>query len=228
MSERLRRLGADAGIAGAILTMTAGIMHPKGSSDVGTVEEWMLRVSASDTWILVHLLLLLGAVLLLPASYAIAHAYPEERARAWGRLGYLAAIVATGVAVTTFLFDGAVVKNIAELWEENRATRIDAAALLATEAGFIFVAGLQLTTGLVALAFGVAGITTDAHPRWLGWMALIASFCALVPGAVHYLVGSQTWSVSLVYVSTALLAIWFLVMSQRILSTPSLEAEPAV
>ena len=218
MSETLRRLGADAGIAGAILTMVAGIMHPKGSSDVGTVEEWMLRVSASDTWILVHLLLLLGAVLLLPASYAIAHAFPEDRARAWGRLGYLATIVATGVALTTFLFDGAVVKNISELWEENRATRIDAAALLATEAGFVFVAGLQLTTGLVAFAFGIAGVTTRAHPRWLGGMALVAAVCALMPGTVHYLVGSQTWSVSLVYVSTALLAIWFLIMSQRILS----------
>jgi hypothetical protein len=205
------------GMVGAVTTIVFGALHPKGSSEVGTVHEWMTRVGASDIWILDHLMLLFASVLLLIASVGIARAYPEPRAQVWAELAFVANIIATAIAVVTFLFDGAVVKNVADALQ---ATPNDAAsrgaARLATETGFILVSGLQISTGTVALLFGLAGVTSRAHPRWLGWLSVTAAMAALVPGATHYIAGSSTWSLSLVYVSSALLAVWFFVMSARI------------
>lgn len=163
-------------------------------------------------------MLLLGAVLLLVATIGIARSFPEEGAAAWARVALVANIVATAVAVTTFLIDGAVVKEIAELWQaqpEDPATL--GAARLATEVGFILVAGLQILTGVVALLFGCAGLASKAHPRWMAWLAVGAGFTYVVPGSAHYLLGTSTWSANLIYVSTALWAVWVFGMSWRLL-----------
>ncbi|MDQ4064527.1 MAG: hypothetical protein M3161_00590 [Actinomycetota bacterium] len=61
-------------------------------------------------------------------------------------------------------------------------------------------------------------MVTRTYPRWLGVLALLGGALALVPGAAHYLVGSSTWSVSFVYVSGALIALWFLAASIRLLA----------
>ena len=211
------RISGAAGLAGALITALAGILHPKGSSDVGTVREWMTRVAGSELWIFVHLTLMIGGILVLIATIGIARSFPEDAASAWAGIAVIANVVATAIAVTTFLFDGAVVKRIAELWQArpNDPATVGAARL-ATETGFILVAGLQLMTGMVALLFGCAGVMSKAHPKWLAWLALAAGITGVVPGAAHYLLGASTWSVTLVYVSGGLFTIWTFAMSLRI------------
>ena len=119
----------------------------------------MERVSASDVWIPVHFMLIWSSVLALVAMVGIARSYREEDAAAWGRIAVMSGVVATTIAVVTFLIDGAVVKHIADLWAANpRDPAVGGVARLATEIGFILVAGLQLGTGMVALAFGLAGL----------------------------------------------------------------------
>lgn len=211
------RIAATAGMASAALTIVFGLLHPKGSSDVGTVEEWMTRVGGSDSWIIVHLALLVASMLFVLASAGIARSYLEERAAAWARAAFAANVVATSVAVVTFLFDGAVVKHVAELWESHRSDAATlGAARLATEAGFVLVAGLQLITGFVALLFACAGLSSATHPRWLAWLALVAGLAGVVPGAAHYVWGAATWSVNVVYLSSAGLALWTFAMSRRL------------
>jgi hypothetical protein len=199
------------------VTLAAGAVHPKGSSDVGTVGEWMTRVGNSNIWIADHLVLLFGALLLLLASVAIARSFPDGQSRTWAEAAWITNVIATAVAVLTFLFDGAVVKNVAELWQaQPDDPAVLGAATLATETGFILVAGLQVTTGLVALMFGVAVVFSNRYPRWLGVLALGGGATSLIPGAAHYLAGTSTWSASLVYVSGALIAVWFFLMSARL------------
>ena len=220
MSVQLRGVAGASGVAGAVITIVFGVLHPKGASDVGTVSEWMRRVGASDIWTVVHFMLLLASLLLLLAAAGIARSYPEETASAWAEVAFVAMIVSTGIAVVTFLIDGPVVKRVAELWETApRDPASIGAARFATAAGFILVAGLQLCSGIVALLFGRAGLATRAHPRPLAWLALGAGITGTVPGAVHYIAGAATWSVSMVYVSSALFAIWILLMSLRIWRT---------
>lgn len=218
----MARLWAVSGVGGALLTLTAGAVHPKGSSDVGTVDEWMTRVGESDLWIADHLALLCAAVLLLIASIGIARSFVDEPASSWAEAARTTNVIATGVAVMTFLFDGAVVKNVATMWHAHPDdAAVEGAARLATEAGFVLVAGLQLTTGMVAVLFAVAGLSDTRYPKSLAILALTGGAAALIPGAVHYLAGSSTWSVSLVYVSNALVAIWFLLMSLRLWRAPT-------
>lgn len=99
----MTRLGAGAGIAGAVVTLVAGAVHPKGSSDVGTVGEWMTRVGNSDIWIPIHLALLLGAILLMIASFAIGQSFAEAHARTWADAAWKTNIAATAVATLAFL-----------------------------------------------------------------------------------------------------------------------------
>ena len=210
------RRSAVFGVSGALLTMVFGIIHPKGTNDVGATAEWMSRVGASDVWPLVHLMLLVGAFLILFASAGISRSYPEEQAASWAHLGLLATVVATSAASITYLVDGPVLKGIADEWLAARTPIVEASADMITRLGFILVAGLQLSTGAVALLFGWAGLKTRAHPRWIGAVALSAGLLGLVGGAVHYLFGTSTASASVVYLSGGLYAIWVLSMSLRL------------
>jgi hypothetical protein len=220
---RASRISAVAGISGAIITFSFGILHPKGTSGVGSVSEWMTRVSGSDAWILVHFMLALAAVLILIAIVGIARSYDEEGSAAWARVGLIVAAVTTAVAVLTFMIDGAVVKHIADRWAiqpDDPATL--GAALFATEIEFILVAGLQLMTGITAFIFGVAGLGSNSHPAWLSWLALTTGLIGVIPRSAHYLFGASTWAVSASYVSSALFAIWILAMSWRMWIRPTL------
>lgn len=120
--------------------------------------------------------------------------------------------ITTAIAILTFLIDGAVVKHIADLWAAD-PEGTSAIARLATEMGFVLVAGLQLGTGMVAGVFVIAGLRSHSHPAWL---AVGTAVIAIIPGSVNYLFGAATWNVSASYVSNALFAVWILTMSRRI------------
>lgn len=215
------RISAVAGITGALLTFAFGILHPKGTDNVGSVTEWMSRVHSSDVWIVVHFALAVAAVLVLVALIGISRSYPEEGAATWARAGLFVAAVTTTAALVTFLIDGAVVKETADQFSASPGdAAVRGAAMLATDIGFILVAGLQIMTGITAAIFGIAGLRSSTHPAYLAWLALATAVIGVVPGAAHYLLGSQTWSVSASYVSSALFAIWILAMSRRLWSSP--------
>jgi hypothetical protein len=213
----LHRISGVAGIASALVTFAFGLLHPKGTTDVGSVDEWMTRVHASDVWILVHFMLIWASLLALVALVGIARSYTDEGQNPWARVGVIVAAVTTAIAVLTFLIDGAVVKRIADVWAQDTNT-FAATARLATEVGFILVAGLQLGTGAVALAFGIAGLRSPLYPTWLPWLALITAIVGIVPGSANYLFGVSTWSLNFSYVSSALFALWLLVMSRHLLA----------
>lgn len=80
------RISAAAGIASALITFPFGLLHPKGTTEVGSVNEWMTRVHDSDVWILVHFMLIWSSVLALVALIGIARSY-EEQVAGWARIG---------------------------------------------------------------------------------------------------------------------------------------------
>jgi hypothetical protein len=208
------RISAAAGIASALITFAFGLLHPKGTTEVGSVNEWMTRVHGSDVWNLVHFMLIWSSLLALVALIGIAHSY-EEEAAGWARIGVVVGAVTTAIAILAFLIDGAVVKHIADLWAAD-PQGTSAIARLATEIGFILVAGLQLGTGMVAGVFGIAGLRSRSHPAWLAWLAVGTAVIALIPGSANYLFGAATWNVNASYVSNALFAVWILAMSRRL------------
>lgn len=228
MDGGLRSAGL-AGMVGAVATLAAGVVHPKGSSDVGTLEEWLTRVGNSRIWVLDHFVLLVAAVLLVIAARGITHSYPEAAAREWAHRALTVTVASTALTAIAFLVDGPVLKEAAERWQEAPG---DAAVLGAsraiTEIGFILVAGFQLVVGIAASLFACAGLTTSAHPRVLGWLAAAAGVTAIVPASAHYLAGASTWSVSLVYVSSGLFSAWTFAMAWRLWRGPAVKSVTAV
>jgi hypothetical protein len=224
----LQRVSAGAGIASALITFVFGALHPKGTSDVGSVDEWMTRVNGSDVWILVHFMLLLSTILALVALVGIARSYEEPEASAWGRLGAIVGAVAVSIGAMTFLIDGAVVKQTADLWASRPGdAATSATATLATQIGFILVAGLQIGTGVVALIFGIAGFRSRSYPIWLAWLAVVAAATGIVPGAGNYLFGASTWNLTASYVSSGLFAWWVLAMSRRLWAMAPRSSQPS-
>jgi hypothetical protein len=219
--------GAKAGVAGATATVAAGVLHPKGSSDVGTVQEWMTRVGDSNVWVPVHYVLLVAGVLALLAIADIARSYAEQRASAWARRGLVVMSVGTALAAAAFLVDGPVLKETAERWQAlpNDAAASGAAQAI-TDIGFVLVAGFQLVTGIAAIMFGLAGLSTAVHPRWLGWLGLTAGVTAVVPASLHYLTGASTVTVNLVYASSLLFSAWVFAMAVRLWRSPAGVPEP--
>jgi hypothetical protein len=225
MSDSGRRLSAAAGMTSATLTAVFGILHPKGTSSVGTVDEWLTRIHGSDVWLLVHFMLLWSSILALAALIGIARSFGPGRPEAWARLGLVVGVVATAMGVLTFLIDGAALKVIADRWAASPGDAgISGAALLATVVGFVLVAGVQLTLGATAFCFAVAGLAGRDHPRWLGWLAAVTAVVGIVPGAAHYLLGSSTWTANASYLVSGLFAFWLFAMSYRAWRLRSTEA----
>lgn len=219
------RVAGRAGVSAALVTYAFGILHPKGLSDVGSLSEWMTRVVGSDVWVLVHFMLLVASLLTLVALAGITQVLTEQGGATWARVGMLLGIIATAAAVMTFLIDGAVVKETADRWASDpEVPAFHGAARLATDLGFILVAGLQLTTGATALAFGLAGLSESAH-RHLAWLAILTGMVGIVPGSAYYLAGSSTWLVNASYVSSGLFATWLLLMCMRLLRGSETEAD---
>lgn len=215
----LRRVSGVAGITAALIVWVFGILHPKGASDVGTLREWLTRVSGSDVWVVVHFMFLLASILILVAAVGIARSYLEERAVLWSDLALPMTVVATAVAFVTFLVDGPALKDIADRWALQPADpAVLGAGRLITEVGFFLVAGLQLSKGAVAFLFGLAGLASRRHAGWIGWLAIVAGLSALIPGSIHYLAGSTTVTANATYVSEALFALWVFLMGWRLLA----------
>jgi hypothetical protein len=222
MSERpsdtlLYRVSGSTGVVAAVLIWVFGLLHPKGSSDVGTLHEWLTRVGGSDVWVVVHFMLAVAAILVLVASVGIARSFGEGQARVWADLALPATIAATAVSLVTFLVDGPALKAIADQWlaRPGDPATLGAGSVI-TEVGFILVAGLQISKGVVALLFGAAGVASRSHPAWPAWLAVVAGLLGLVPGSLHYLFGASTPTVSLAYVSEALFGVWVFAMSWRL------------
>lgn len=86
-------------------------------------------------------MLLLASILTLIAVSGFARSYGEPRAAGWAEFALLVTVLATAVAVVTFLVDGAALKEVADRWiahPGDAATR--GAGELITPLGFILVA----------------------------------------------------------------------------------------
>ena len=96
------RIGTVAGIFGALLAMVGNLLHP--ATPIGNPEGVARTIAESETWVPVHLVIVVGLILMLGGLVAISRSIEGGVPGALARLGSVAAVA--GVTVGVVLLRG--------------------------------------------------------------------------------------------------------------------------
>jgi hypothetical protein len=189
----ISRVGAAAGITGALLAMVGNLLHPATPAAGDDAEGLARAIADSGSWVPGHLAILLGLVLMLGGLVAIAQSIQGGLPGALARLGQVAAVAGVTVGLVLLAVDGVAAKHLAQAWATAPAGQQAAAlhALLAEEAinfalGTLFY--IQFA-GVTFVLLGLAVAWSQAYPGWLGWVAVVAGAGSVVVGLVQGPVG---------------------------------------
>jgi Domain of unknown function (DUF4386) len=187
------RIGAAAGIAGALLGMVGNLAHPATPAASQDPQGLARTIADSGSWVPDHLAILLGLILMLGGLVAIAHSIRGGIPGALAWLGDIAAVAGVTVGLVLLIIDGVAAKHLAQAWTTAPSGEQAAAlhALLAEEAinfalGTLFYI---LFAGVTFVLLGLAVAWSGVYPRWLGWMVVVAGVGSVVVGLVQGQVG---------------------------------------
>jgi hypothetical protein len=110
------RIGAVAGILGSLLAMVGNLLHP--ATPTGNPEGVARTIAQSANWVLVHLVIVVGLILMLGALVALSRSIEggvPGVVLAW--LGSIAAVAGVTVGVILVIVDGVAAKHLADAWE---------------------------------------------------------------------------------------------------------------
>ena len=224
------RLGALAGIVGALIGMVGNLLHPV--VPTGDPELIAGTIAESRTWIPVHLAIVLGIILMLGGLVAISRSITGGLPGALARFGRFAAVAGVTVGVILVTVDGLAAKHLADAWaaaapeEEIAALQV----VLAEETINFALAALFniLFAGVTFVLYGLAVAWSRVYPRWLGWVVVLAGVGSVAVGLVQAYAGESTaFTRILTIVFPTVITMWIVVMGALLFRrTGSLE--PAV
>ena len=142
----------------------------------------MQLVAESDIWVLDHLLLMFGVLLITVFVTALVLSITTPTARPWARFAYTMQIVAAGTMVVLLGLDGIASKLIFEEW--NTATGNEREILTQIVTAIeeidiaIFTTFITVQYGIVFTLVGLAMWLSDDHPNFLGIPTLLLGVLA--------------------------------------------------
>src|SRR5918995_3440297 len=152
------RLGAVAGIVGALLAMVGNLLHP--ATPIGDPEGEAQTITQSENWVLIHLVIVVGLILMLGALVALSRSIEGGVPGALAQLGAVAAVAGVTVGVILVIVDGVAAKHLADAWEVAPSDQAAAAlrVVVAEEAINFALASLFniLFAGVTFILLGLA------------------------------------------------------------------------
>lgn len=109
--KQLMRIGAAAGVIGAIVFAVGNMLHPR-SAKIEVYAEQIKAVAESDFWITDHVLLFVGSVLMSVFLIALHRTMKNGWPGALSRLGYFGTLASTAVFTVLVGLDGMASKAI--------------------------------------------------------------------------------------------------------------------
>jgi hypothetical protein len=210
MEERaLLRIGAVSLAAGLVAGVVFEMLHPS-REDPNNNPLVFAEYAADGDWISVHLGQLAGALLLIGGLVALCGSLARGRAlaAAWARLATAAAITAAAAYGVLQVVDGVALKRAVDAWAAAPAPEKTTAFQVAQTVRWTEY-GLNALTftliGLTLVLIGVAMLTGDRFPRWLGAWAIAAGLGYGVKGlgvAYHGFAGTLPGLVALILFGT--------------------------
>lgn len=213
--QHLWKTGGLMAIVGGVIFMIANMAHPR-SPDLEIYEEQIRTVGESDGWIVGHLGLLLGALLIIFGLNALGRSISGESAT-WARFGSVVAVASAGVISVLIGVDGIASKFVHN--EFVAASGAEAASALRisemleeVDVG-IFSIYILVFFGFTFLLYGLAVAQSDEYPTWLGRTAVVLASASLVIGTVQALNGLSTLTTSVLFAGVAsFLNVWVIVI----------------
>src|SRR5215203_5128361 len=214
------RIGAVAGIVGSLLAMVGNLLHP--ATPTGNPEGVARTIAQSANWVLVHLVIVVGLILMLGALIALSRSIEGGLAGALAQLGSVAAVAGVTVGVVLVIVDGVAAKHLADAWEAAPPDQAAAAlrVVVAEEAINFALASLFniLFAGVTFIVLGLAVASSGEYPGWLGWMVVIAGVGSVLVGLVQAYMGE---SIGFTRIATiifpTIITLWVVVMSVLLL-----------
>jgi hypothetical protein len=229
-STWVRRIGSVAGIVGALLAMVGNLVHPATPTD--DPQGVARTIAGSQLWVVDHLAIVVGLILMLAALVAIADPIRDGLPGALARLGSVAAVAGITVGLILVTLDGLAAKQIAEAWatappdEQAAALRL----VLAEETINFALAALFniLFAGVTFILYGLAVAWSRVYPRWLGWVVVVAGIGSVVAGLVQAYAGESTTATRvLTIIFPTVITLWLAGMSILLLKAPAPERAAA-
>ena len=109
------RIGSVAGFGGSLLAMVGNLLYP--ATPIGDPEGVTRTIAHSEAWVLVHLVIVVGLILMLGAQVALSRSIEGGLAGALAQLGSVAAVAGVTVGVVLVIVDGVAAKHLADAWE---------------------------------------------------------------------------------------------------------------
>src|SRR5215204_2615614 len=187
------RVGSVAGIVGSLLAMVGNVLHP--ATPIGDPEGVARTIAQSERWVLVHLVIVVGLMLMLGALVAISRSIEGGLPSAVAQLGSVAAVAGVTVGVVLVIVDGVAAKHLADAWEAAPAEEGAAAlrVVLAEKAINFALASLFniLFAGVTFILLGLAVAWSGEYPVWLGWVVVVAGVGSVLVGLVQAYTGES-------------------------------------
>ncbi len=154
---------------------------------------------------------------MLGGLVAIYHSIIGGMAGALIRFGFVAAVAGTTVGVITVGLDGIAAKQLGESWTaappDEKATALR--LVLAEETiNYPFASLFNiLFAGVTFILYGLAVALSQAYPRSLGWVAVVAGLGSVVAGLIQAFVGEPTLiSRILTIIMPTIITLWLLLI----------------
>jgi hypothetical protein len=211
------RAAAACGVVGSVLLLVANAAHPRPSTaDVGEHQAFLRLAADSNAWLVIHVGIMLGALLMLAALVGLFFSLRDDP-RAWlARPALAAALVGGAVGLVQHSIDAAYGK-VADDWAAaaaaDKASLARIAAALEDVDFTMLSVNIVVFFGLSFVLFGLAVLPGTRYPRALGWVAVAGGIGAAVAGAIQLFTGPSVVTLFVFPVFAALLSLWTLVMS---------------
>ncbi|MFN2522822.1 MAG: hypothetical protein ABR614_05870 [Mycobacteriales bacterium] len=156
------RANAAALTAGPLIMLAGSLLHPAESED--GARQLAIVHGAAGRWWTAHLLLVAGAVVMIPAVLALARLL-RDAAPTWARAGAIAAVTGCTMLVGVFALEGFGAYALSQV--DERAAAGQAMEQVADTAMFPFaLLGLGFTLGIAFLGAGL--VRTRTGTPWAG------------------------------------------------------------
>jgi hypothetical protein len=178
----LFKLGALAALTGGALGIILNLLHPRSTSNVGSVRGHLEMIADSDLWRLIHVGLGLAVALGLIGVIAIALSMTGSPGEVWARTWLIFTAVSSAVLLVLLAIDGTAIKAMADGWAAggNDPGAFAAASAVEEISTALFGAGCALYFGVAPLLLGMAVLATGVYPKALGQTALAAGALGLL------------------------------------------------
>ncbi len=205
------RIGAMALIVGTVFALVFNIVHGRASDATST--EAQLRLAADKgPWIVIHLGLFVGVLLITGGLLALARSLDWEAGSAWARFGAAGALISGALFVALMATDGLVLKRVADAWAAGGADRAAVFQLghliRETNAALLSLWTIEFLGGTILL-YGLALGESSLYPRWAGQAGVLLGVAGLIDGFAMALGGLTFGTFNVGFTAVSILAtIW--------------------